>query len=200
MGAPQGVPPLNPTLKSFRIAIGNVTVLLKYWGAGATRGFTPHPKYQLHNFETLPPKYLQMNIRFRECDWFNLWIWLEFKDFPTEREKQLIDEVFNSWFLLGKLGGFNAINLQVQESGLDISDLDYELAADDMMSVMHNMGDVEYEDCWARCWVDLGTADAIALDVLINALQQFSQDYVNIEQIIIGGQVGGQNQDWHVDT
>lgn len=139
-----------------------------------------------------------MEIRFRECDWFNLWIWLEFTDFPTEREKQLIDELFNSWFLLGKLGGFNAINMQVQEAGLDISQLDYDsaLVEDGMMSVMHNMADVEYEDNWARCWVDLGTADAIALDILINALQQFSQDYVGIEQII----VGGQNENWPVDT
>ncbi|AFY73384.1 Protein of unknown function (DUF3531) [Synechococcus sp. PCC 7502] len=139
-----------------------------------------------------------MQIRFRECDWFDLWIWIEFSDFPSEREKQLLDELFNSWFLLGKLGGFNAGNLQVQDTGLDISNLDYDQdAADDgMMSVMHNMSDVEYEDAWARCWVDLGTADAIALDILINALQQFSQDYVGVEQVI----VGGQNDNWRVDT
>lgn len=139
-----------------------------------------------------------MEIRFRECDWFDLWIWIEFSEFPSESEKQIVDELFNSWFLLGKLGGFNAGNLQVQDTGLDISHLNYdrEAAEDDLMAVMHNMGDVEYENSWARCWLDLGTADAIALDVLINAFRQFSQDYVQIEQVVIGGQ----NEDWAITS
>jgi hypothetical protein len=138
-----------------------------------------------------------MNVRFRECDWFDLWIWLEFQNFPSEMEKQMVDELFSSWFLLGKLGGFNAANLQVQEIGLDISYLNYDriAAEDNLMSVMHNMGDMEYEGTWARCWLDLGTADAIALDVLINALCQFSHEYVAIEQVIIGGQ----NEDWPIE-
>ncbi|WP_019500146.1 DUF3531 family protein [Pseudanabaena sp. PCC 6802] len=138
-----------------------------------------------------------MHVSFRECDWFDLWIWVEFQNFPSEPEKQMVDELFNSWFLLGKLGGFNAVNLQVQEMGLDISYLDYDnaTAEDEMMSVMHNMGEVEYERNWARCWLDLGTADAIALDVLVNALRQFSQEYVAIEQVIIGGQ----NDDWPIN-
>ncbi len=139
-----------------------------------------------------------MEIRFRECDWFDLWIWIEFSEFPSESEKQIVDELFNSWFLLGKLGGFNAGNLQVQDTGLDISHLNYDrdAAEDDLMAVMHNMGDVEYENSWARCWLDLGTADAIALDVLINAFRQFSQDYVQIEQVVIGGQ----NEDWAITS
>jgi hypothetical protein len=138
-----------------------------------------------------------MDVRFRECDWFDLWIWIEFSEFPSEREKQLVDELFNSWFLLGKLGGFNGANLQVQETGLDISYLSYDMEAaeDDLMSVMHNMGDVEYEDNWARCWLDLGTADAIALDTLINALFQFSKEYVQVEQVVIGGQ----NENWRAE-
>jgi Protein of unknown function (DUF3531) len=138
-----------------------------------------------------------MEIRFRECDWFSLWIWIEFNDFPSNQEKQYVDEMFNSWFLLGKLGGFNAGNLQVQEIGLDVSYLDYdhEQASDNLMSVMHNMSEVEYEGNWARCWLDLGTADAIALDVLVNSFQQFSQEYVEIKQVIIGGE----NDDWAIE-
>jgi Protein of unknown function (DUF3531) len=138
-----------------------------------------------------------MEIRFRECDWFSLWIWIEFNDFPSHQEKQYVDEMFNSWFLLGKLGGFNAGNLQVQEIGLDVSYLDYdhELASDNLMSVMHNMSEVEYEGNWARCWLDLGTADAIALDILVNSFQQFSQEYVEIKQVIIGGK----NDDWAIE-
>jgi hypothetical protein len=138
-----------------------------------------------------------MQVEFREFDQFNLWLWIEFSMVPSEMEKQYLEEVLNSWFFLGKLGGFNAETLQVQEVGLDISYMDYDAdaAASSLPALMHNMGEVEYESNWARCWFDLGTSDAIALDVLITALRQFSQDYVNLEQIIIGGE----NADWKVD-
>lgn len=137
-----------------------------------------------------------MQIQFREFDPFNLWIWIEFPTVPSEREKQYLEEVFDSWFFLGKLGGFNAENLQVQEVGLDLSYMEYDQdpLEHSLMALMHNMGDIEYEGTWARCWFDLGTSDAIALDVLIIALQQFSRDYVSIEALI----VGGQNEDWPV--
>jgi Protein of unknown function (DUF3531) len=137
-----------------------------------------------------------MQVEFRECDLFDLWIWLEFSTPPSPLERQYLEEVIDSWFLLGKLGGFNAENLQVQEIGLDISYMDYgEDAADSaFMALMHNMGDIEYEGNWARCWFDLGTSDAIALDILINAFKQFSKDYVAIERLIIGGE----NPDWKI--
>jgi hypothetical protein len=138
-----------------------------------------------------------VEVKFREVDTFDLWIWLEFQTVPSEMEKQYIEEVFNAWFFLGKLGGFNAENLQVQDEGLDLSYMDYDMdvAASSFQALMHNMGDVEYEGTWARCWFDLGTSDAIALDVLVNAVQQFSRDYVQIAQML----VGGQNEDWPVD-
>ena len=66
-----------------------------------------------------------MQIQFREFDPFDVWIWVEFSMFPSEKEKQYIEEVFNSWFLIGKLGGFNAENLQIQDTGVDISCLLY---------------------------------------------------------------------------
>lgn len=137
-----------------------------------------------------------MQILFREFDPFNVWIWFEFSTVPSELEKQYVEEVFNSWFFLGKLGAFNAENLQVQETGLDLSYMEYDadMADQSMLALMHNMGDPEYEGNWGRCWFDLGTSDAIALDILINAMRQFSQDYVTIEQLIIGGQ----NEDWPV--
>jgi hypothetical protein len=135
-----------------------------------------------------------MEIKFREFDPFNVWIWIEFDNVPSEMEKQYVEEVLDSWFFLGKLGGFNAENLQVQDIGLDISYMDYDrdLAGNSMMALMHNMGEVEYEGTWGRCWFDLGTSDAIALDILINVFQQFSKDYVNLQQLIIGGE----NEDW----
>lgn len=137
-----------------------------------------------------------MQVQFREFNNFDLWIWLEFSTVPSEREKQFVEEVFNSWFFLGKLGGFNAENLQVQDTGLELSYMEYDLevAENTFISLMHNMADVEYQGVWARCWFDLGTSDAIALDILINALQQFSKEYVVIERLIIGGE----NSDWKV--
>jgi len=137
-----------------------------------------------------------MQIEFREFNPFDVWIWLQFTTVPSGREKQYVEEVFNSWFYLGKLGAFNAENLQVQDTGLDISYLDYDSQGYDksLVALMHNMGEFEYEGTWGRCWFDMGTSDAIALDILLNGLQQLSQEYVNIEQLYIGGE----NEDWPV--
>lgn len=138
-----------------------------------------------------------MEIQFRDFNPFDLWIWVEFPGVPAQMEQQYLEEVFNSWFYLGKLGGFNAENLQIQETGVDISFMDYDIdaAESSFMAPMHNMGDFQYLGNWARCWFDLGTSDLIALDVLINALQQLSKEYIEISRLIIGGQ----NPDWPID-
>ncbi|MDB9324039.1 DUF3531 family protein [Nodularia spumigena CS-591/04] len=138
-----------------------------------------------------------MQIQFREVNPFDVWIWLKFTTIPSGREKQYLEEVFNSWFYLGKLGAFNAENLQVQETGLEISYMNYDPEGYDksLLALMHNMGEFEYEGQWARCWFDMGTADAIALDILINALKQLNQEYVAIEELYIGGE----NEDWPVE-
>jgi hypothetical protein len=138
-----------------------------------------------------------MEVQFREFNPFDLWIWLEFETVPSSMEKQYVEELFNSWFYLGKLGAFNAENLQVQEMGIDISYMDYdtEAAENVMMAPMHNMADFQYLGTWGRCWFDIGTSDPIALDLLINSLIQLSQEYVQIKRLIIGGQ----NEDWPVE-
>ncbi len=138
-----------------------------------------------------------MEVQFREFNPFDLWIWLEFATVPSPMEKQYVEEVFNSWFFLGKLGGFNAESLQVQDTGIDISYLEYnnEGAENSLMSPMHNMGEFDYLGVWGRCWFDLGTSDLISLDILLNALRQFNKEYVQIRKAI----VGGENEDWPVD-
>jgi hypothetical protein len=138
-----------------------------------------------------------MQIHFREINPFDVWIWLRFTTVPSEGEKQYLEEVFNSWFYLGKLGAFNAENLQVQETGLEISYMDYDSQGYDksLLALMHNMGECEYQGQWARCWFDMGTADAIALDILINALKQLNEEYVTIEDLYIGGE----NEDWPIE-
>ncbi|NEO86301.1 MAG: DUF3531 family protein [Spirulina sp. SIO3F2] len=135
-----------------------------------------------------------MNISFREFNPFDLWIWIEFETVPSPQEQQYLEEVFDSWFYLGKLGAFNAENLQVMDTGVDISYMDYDNArpTESLMAPMHNMADFEYQGVWGRCWFDLGTSDAIALDILLNALNRLSQEYLSLRQVIIGGE----NTDW----
>ena len=137
-----------------------------------------------------------MQVQFREFNPFDLWIWVEFASVPSQMEQQYLEELFHSWFYLGKLGGFNAENLQVQDMGIDISDMDYDLNLFEstMMAPMHNMSDFQYEGTWGRCWFDLGTSDLIALDVLINALLQLNKEYLDLHRLIIGGE----NADWPV--
>lgn len=137
-----------------------------------------------------------IEVKFREINPFDLWIWLEFETAPSPMERQYVEELFDSWFYLGKLGGFNAENFQVFEAGEELSYLEYdtEVAQESLMAPMHNMGDFEYKGVWGRCWFDLGTSDPVALDILINALNQLSQDYVKINRVIFGGQ----NKDWPV--
>ncbi|MFN9172791.1 MAG: DUF3531 family protein [Dolichospermum sp.] len=139
-----------------------------------------------------------MQIQFREFNPFDVWIWLKFSTIPSQQEKKYVEEVFTSWFYLGKLGGFNAENLQVQDTGIDISYMNYDEQGYDktLLALMHNMGEFEYEGDWMRCWFDLGTSDAIALDILINALTQLTQEYVAIEELYIGGE----NSDWPIEN
>lgn len=138
-----------------------------------------------------------MDVRFREVDPFNCWLWLHFADVPSQGEQNYVDGIFDSWYVIGRLGGFNAENLQVHEEGVDLSWVTYdnEDARSVIPALMHNMGQLEYQGCWARCWVDLGTSDAVALDVLINALQQIDSDVVQLDEVLIGGV----NDDWPVE-
>ena len=138
-----------------------------------------------------------MRVRFREVDPFNCWVWLRFSEIPSQGERNYVDGIFDSWYVLGRLGGFNAESLQVHEEGEELSWMSYENeeATAVMPALMHNMGQMEYQQDWARCWVDLGTSDGIALDVLINALRQLDSDVVQLEELLIGGV----NEDWPVE-
>ena len=138
-----------------------------------------------------------MRVRFREVDPFNCWLWLRFSEIPSQGERNYVDGIFDSWYVLGRLGGFNAESLQVHEEGDELSWMSYETeeATGVMPALMHNMGQMEYQQDWARCWIDLGTSDGIALDVLINALRQLDSDVVQLEELLIGGV----NDDWPVE-
>ena len=138
-----------------------------------------------------------MDIRFREVDPFNCWLWIRFSEPPSQGERNYVDGVFDSWYVIGRLGGFNAENLQVNDAGSDLSWMAYDNdgAESAMPALMHNMGQLEYQQEWGRCWVDLGTSDGVSIDVLINALRQLDSDVVQIEELV----VGGVNENWPVE-
>jgi hypothetical protein len=138
-----------------------------------------------------------MQVIFRDFDPFNCWFWLRFPNVPGQGERQYLEETFNSWYFLGRLGAFNAENLQVHEEGIDVSWMAYDNdeAETSLLAVMHNMGEFEYQNEWARVWLDLGTSDAVAIDILINALRTLDRDLLQIEEIFIGGI----NEGWPVE-
>ena len=149
--------------------------------------------YQERSGSTVPTL-----VTFREYNSFNLWIWVEAHNKIADMEKPLIEEVFKAWFVLGKLGGFNSNNLQVQDNFDSVSFMDYsmeqahEFSTDTSTHVFHEMSEPEYKANWCRVWVDLGSSDEMCVDVLINSLIQFSREYFGLKQIIIGGE----NEDW----
>jgi hypothetical protein len=152
--------------------------------------------YQERSGSTVPTL-----VTFREYNPFGCWIWIESHNPIAEMERPLLEEVFKAWFVLGRLGGFNSYNMQAQENFDSVSFMDYsmeqahEFSTDTSTHVFHEMSEVEFKVEWARVYVDLGTADEMALDVLINSLIQFSREYYGLKQIIIGGE----NEDWSTE-
>ena len=102
---------------------------------------------------------------------------------------EMLQEVVNSWFMLGKLGGFDAGNLQIAYSD---GPFEYEEPDNSLPSAMHEMSPMEFRGLWGRFFVDMGTSDELAFDVLVNALRTFSKEHVGIRSIQIGGEI----DDW----
>jgi len=131
-----------------------------------------------------------MEVALREVSWNDLWVWFEFEEVPAERQRLYLEQVLEAWYSLGLLGGYNASRLPLHEAAdeTEISYSTYELDEDNLMpSLMHNMGEIEFEGSTAKCWFDLGTSDPLSLDVLINALDTLSREYLPIARLTIGG-------------
>ena len=142
-----------------------------------------------------------MLVKFREFKSQNLWIHLESHNAISDMEQPLLDEVFKAWFVLGKLGGFNSDNMQVQANFFEVSNMEYDMDqangdGDVPTAVFHAMGGPEYKGRWCRCWFDLGSADEMCVDVLINSLITFSREYFGLKTLVIGGE--NVLEDWPV--
>ncbi|CAI8594585.1 unnamed protein product [Vicia faba] len=133
-------------------------------------------------------------VTFRDFNPLDSFIWFELYGSPTDRDVNLIGSVIQGWYVMGRVGAFNSSNLQMSNSSMEHDPLyDSDKGFKVMPSSFHDIGDVEFQDNWGRVWVDLGTADYFAIDVLLNCLTCLSSEYLGIQQIVFGGRSMG---DW----
>lgn len=138
---------------------------------------------RIHNYPTW--------ANFNPTDSF---IWFELYSAPSDRDLDILGSVIQSWYVMGRLGAFNSSNLQLANLPMDHDPLyDAEAVAVIMPSSFHDISDVEFQDNWGRVWVDLGTSDYFAVDVLLNCLTVLSTEYLGIQQVVFGGRRMG---DW----
>jgi hypothetical protein len=152
------------------------------------------PFSSLSSSSSMGPAPMSINVR-RPADPQNLWIWIEFWALPSPDETDILQEVLNSWYVVGKLGGFNSGNTQIMDEGLFSLSGKYDQdIGTNLPSVMHEMTQLETKELWGRFCVDLGSADELGIDVLINMLLVFSKEHVGLRSLC----VGGVNDDWGV--
>eukprot|EP00850_Spirogloea_muscicola_P014120 SM000099S25226 [mRNA] locus=s99:326017:328744:+ [translate_table: standard] len=153
---------------------------------------------------------LPIEVVFNNYDPFDLYIWLELYSKPSEKDVEILGTVLRSWYLMGKLGAYNTMNLQLTNLPVNAAPTYSQRRAEEALpAAFHNIGDLEFQDHVARLWqvvpsadlpltklqtvvnhvaVDLGTSDPLALDVLINSLTSLSSDMIGLRRIVFGGQ------------
>ncbi|XAR71163.1 hypothetical protein NMG60_11028297 [Bertholletia excelsa] len=137
---------------------------------------------------------LAFKVSFRDFNPVDSYIWFELYGSPSDRDVDLIGSVIQAWYVMGRLGAFNSSNLQLANSSMEYNPLyDADQGFEVMPSSFHDISDVEFQDNWGRFWVDLGTSDFFAIDVLLNCLTVLSSEYLGIQQVVFGGRRMG---DW----
>ncbi|EOA17123.1 hypothetical protein CARUB_v10005384mg [Capsella rubella] len=129
-----------------------------------------------------------MQVSFNKFEYSNSYMWMEFYNAPLDKDIALISDTIRSWHILGRLGGYNSMNMQLSQAPMDKRpNYDAILGANVEPTTFYNIGDLEVQDNVARIWLDIGTSEPLILDVLINALTQISSDYVGIKKLVFGG-------------
>ncbi|XP_010447857.1 PREDICTED: uncharacterized protein LOC104730393 [Camelina sativa] len=129
-----------------------------------------------------------MQVSFNKFEYSNSYMWMEFYNAPLDKDIALITDTIRSWHILGRLGGYNSMNMQLSQAPLDKRpNYDAILGANVEPTTFYNIGDLEVQDNVARIWLDIGTSEPLILDVLINALTQISSDYIGIKKLVFGG-------------
>ncbi|KAK1379302.1 Alpha-galactosidase-like [Heracleum sosnowskyi] len=137
---------------------------------------------------------LAFKVSFRDFNPVDSYIWFELLGAPSDRDVDLIGSVIQSWYVMGRLGAYNQSNLQLANSSMEYNPLyDADKGFTVMPSSFHDISNVEFQDNWGRVWVDLGTSDFFAIDVLLNCLTALSSEYVGLKQVVFGGRSMG---DW----
>eukprot|EP00250_Pteridium_aquilinum_P019239 c24359_g1_i3 orf=662-1522(-) len=119
-----------------------------------------------------------MKVSFRDFDATDSHIWMELYNSPSEKDIDIIGSVIRSWYLLGCLGGYNSLNMQLTRIPIN-ERLSYnENVEDDILPArFNNIGELEFQHNWGRFWVDLGTSDPLALDVFVNSFTAVSSEH-----------------------
>ncbi|XP_017219973.1 uncharacterized protein LOC108197018 [Daucus carota subsp. sativus] len=137
---------------------------------------------------------LAFKVSFRDFNPVDSYIWFELLGAPSDRDVDLIGSVIQSWYVMGRLGAYNQSNLQLANSSMEYNPLyDADKGFTVMPSSFHDISNVDFQDNWGRVWVDLGTSDFFAVDVLLNCLTALSSEYVGLKQVVFGGRSLG---DW----
>ncbi|KAK1264476.1 hypothetical protein QJS04_geneDACA018122 [Acorus gramineus] len=63
-----------------------------------------------------------MKVVFNKFDFSNSYIWFDFYNAPLEKDVTLICDTIRSWHIIGRLGGCNSMNMQVESSGKGLSE------------------------------------------------------------------------------
>eukprot|EP00475_Leptophrys_vorax_P025745 TRINITY_DN36013_c0_g2_i1.p1 TRINITY_DN36013_c0_g2~~TRINITY_DN36013_c0_g2_i1.p1 ORF type:complete len:166 (-),score=20.15 TRINITY_DN36013_c0_g2_i1:58-513(-) len=129
-----------------------------------------------------------MQVSIKEVDPFDLRIWFELHKAPEDEELETLGSVIRAWYVVGKLGGYNSANLQLMEADASAKyQYSVDTSAQALPAAMHNIGELEFQDNLGRIWLDMGTADMLAIDVLLNSLNALSADHIGIKRVIVGG-------------
>ncbi|KAK4778349.1 hypothetical protein SAY87_018536 [Trapa incisa] len=144
---------------------------------------------------------LAFKVSFRDFNPAGSYIWFELYGSPTDRDVNLIGSAIQSWYVMGRLGAFNSTNLQLTNMSTEYDPLyDADKGMKVMPSSFHDIGDIEFQDNWGRFWVDLGTSDYMAIDVLLNCMTMLSSEYLGIQQIVFGGRRIGDWEEGLIDS
>ncbi|XP_061337385.1 uncharacterized protein LOC133284400 isoform X2 [Gastrolobium bilobum] len=120
---------------------------------------------------------LAFKVSFRDFNPVDSYIWFELFGSPSDQDVNIIGSVIQSWYVMGRLGAFNSSNLQLANSSMEYDPVyDADKGFKVMPSSFHDISDVEFQDNWGRIWVDLGTSDNFAIDVLLNCLTVLSSE------------------------
>ncbi|GJV86900.1 gypsy type transposase [Tanacetum coccineum] len=85
---------------------------------------------------------------------------------PEENSRQKLEKEYSTSQLHGLFSfSFRKTSSNILDRGFNV-----------MPSSFHDVGDVEFQDNWGRVWVDIGTSNYFALDVLLNCLTILSSE------------------------